>query len=107
MAKKTIGIIGCGNMGSAIVDAILSTGTFHPSSVYISDVRKQQTDKLKKAFGVIPTDNKTLTERSDVVIIAVKPDRVRDVITGISDILSPSKLLISIAAGVSTKKIEG
>ncbi|MCM8761712.1 MAG: pyrroline-5-carboxylate reductase [Candidatus Omnitrophica bacterium] len=101
-----IGIIGCGNMGSILVDAVLSAGLYHPSTVYVSDIRKEQTDRLKNDFGVSSADNRTTAERSDVIIIAVKPDKVKDVITEIREALTPSKVLISIAAGVSTKKIE-
>lgn len=103
---KKIGIIGCGNMGSILLDAVVSTGLYPPSCVYVSDVRKEQIGKLKKTFSVLSADNKTLTEKSDVVIIAVKPDKVKDVINEIKDTLTPSKVLISIAAGVSTAKIE-
>lgn len=106
MAKKGIGVIGCGNMGSILVDAIVSNGIFPPSSIYISDVREKRLKKLEKEFGVIPLDSKTLTEKSEIVIIAVKPYDVKDVITEIKDNLFPSTTLISIAAGISTKKIE-
>ncbi|MCM8830171.1 MAG: NAD(P)-binding domain-containing protein, partial [Candidatus Omnitrophica bacterium] len=52
MKEKGIGIIGCGNMGSILVDAVISRGLYHPSDVYVSDIRKQQVNKLKKAFKV-------------------------------------------------------
>jgi len=104
--KKGIGIIGCGNMGSILAEAVVSAGLYPPSLVYISDIRKQQTDKLKRTLGVIPSDNRTIAENSGVVIIAVKPDKVKDVITEIKETLTPSSILISIAAGLSTSKIE-
>lgn len=103
---KRIGIIGCGKMGSILVDAVVSTGLYPSCRVYVSDIRKEQTDRLKRDFGVLPTDNRTIAEKTDVVIIAVKPDKVKDVISEIRDILTPGKVLISIAAGLSTKKIE-
>ncbi|MCX8082841.1 MAG: pyrroline-5-carboxylate reductase [bacterium] len=106
MKKKGIGIIGCGNMGSILIDAIVSTGLYPPSSVYVSDVRKQNVNKIKKKFGVLSSDNRNLTEKSDIIIIAVKPNNVKDVISEIKDILTPSKVIISIAAGLSTEKIE-
>lgn len=106
MKEKGIGIIGCGNMGSILVDAVVSTNLYHPSTVYVSDIRKAQTDRLKKDFGVFPTDNRTIGKRADIIIIAVKPDKVKEVITEIRDTLTPSKVLISIAAGISIKKIE-
>jgi len=47
-----------------------------------------------------------LCEKSDIIIIAVKPNQVENILNEIKDNLSPNKLLISIAAGISTKKIE-
>jgi len=104
--KKGIGIIGCGNMGSILVDAVISEGLYPPSLVYISDTRTEKTDKLKRALRVIPSDNRTIAENSEVVIIAVKPDKVKDIVTEIKGFLTPFTLLISIAAGLSTSKIE-
>ncbi|HOL21878.1 MAG TPA: pyrroline-5-carboxylate reductase [bacterium] len=106
MKKKGIGIIGCGNMGSILVDAVVSGGLYPPSSVYVSDIRKEKLDGLKKDFGIFPADNRTIAEKAEIVIIAVKPDKVKEVITEIKDTLTPASILISIAAGLSTVKIE-
>lgn len=109
--KKTIGIIGCGNMGEAIIAQSAKRKT---RNFIISDK-----DKLKEAFvfryykkyGVkIAGDIANLVKRSNVVIIAVKPQDIDIVIQEISKgIKSGNKrgiLIISIAAGIETRYIE-
>lgn len=106
MKKEGIGIIGCGNIGSILVDSVVASRIYPPSSVYVSDVRKEQTKKLKKTLRVVPADNRTIAEKANVIIIAVKPNKVKDVLSEISALLTPSTLLVSIAAGISIKSIE-
>jgi pyrroline-5-carboxylate reductase len=105
MAERTIGVIGCGNMGSVLVEGLVKNGLYPSSSIYISDVKKE---KLKgfRLSGVHIVDNRELTRSVDVIIIAVKPDVVGKVISEIKSLLTPKKILISIAAGVPTRKIE-
>ena len=60
-----------------------------------------------KTLGIeVLTDNKFLTIDSDVIFIATKPNYVGEVLEEIKDELTPEKLVVSIAAGVSTSKIE-
>lgn len=102
---KKIGVIGCGNMGSVLVQGLLESKLYPGSSIYVSDVRKEKLKSLRKS-GVRIVDNDKLAENSDVIIIAVKPAAVGEVVSGIGKFLTPSKVLISIAAGIPTARIE-
>ncbi len=103
--KNKIGVIGCGNMGSVLVSGLLESGLCPPSSIYVADAKKAKLKSLKKS-GVRIVDNGKLADSADVIILAVKPAAVSEVISGIRNFLTPSKVIISIAAGVSTRKIE-
>lgn len=103
--KQMIGVIGCGNMGSVLVRGLLESGLYPASSIYVSDVKKEKLKSLKSA-GIQVSDNRKLSGIADVIIIAVKPDTVGEVVSGMKEFLTPSKVLISIAAGISTAKIE-
>jgi pyrroline-5-carboxylate reductase len=94
MKKEGLGIIGCGKMGAILADSVVSSGVYPSSSVYVSDVRKEQREKLKKTLGVIPADNRTIAEKSSVIILAVKPDKVKEVLTEIRGSLTSSTILI-------------
>lgn len=96
--KKKIGIIGCGNMGSAIAERIK-----RKYRVFIFDKDREKTKNLK---NITIADNIiNLAEKVDVVILAVKPQDFDAVLNEIKD-YTKDKLIISIAAGITTNYIE-
>jgi len=105
VAKKIIGCIGTGNMGSAIM-LRLATG-LDPAMMRIYDKDPSRTETLSRGTGVkVSKTPKELAAESGVVIVAVKPDAVVAVIGEIRDALKPGAILVSIAAGVSIAAIE-
>ncbi|MEM2251180.1 MAG: pyrroline-5-carboxylate reductase [Candidatus Hadarchaeales archaeon] len=100
-----IGIIGAGNMGLALAKGILLSGKIAPENILISDKDEEKLELAKNLGVSTTTENKKVTEESDIVFLAVKPAVVRSVLTEISEKLN-GKLLISIAAGIDTKTIE-
>jgi pyrroline-5-carboxylate reductase len=71
----------------------------------VADVRADRLEELRRLYGVLVTDdNLTLVRRADVVILAVKPQILGAVLDEIAP-ATPGKLLISVAAGVSTSEI--
>ncbi|MCX5716681.1 MAG: pyrroline-5-carboxylate reductase, partial [Candidatus Omnitrophica bacterium] len=102
--KRKIGISGCGNMGSAIVHKIVGLGII---SVFDTNKGKLKTvTSIDKKSIKSASDNKKLARSVDVLILAVKPKDITVVLDDIRDELPPRTLLISIAAGVTTKFIE-
>jgi len=100
--KSKIGICGCGNMGSAILSAVSSR-----YSVFLFDTDKKKTRIAAKRYKArIASGAKDLIERSTIVILAVKPQRFGMVLNEIKSSLSRGKLVISVAAGISTRYIE-
>jgi pyrroline-5-carboxylate reductase len=96
--RKKIGITGYGNMGSAIAERIKSS-----YRIFVFDKDKEKTKNLKNitvADSVI-----SLLEQVDVLILAVKPQDFELLLNEIKDKVN-NKLVISIAAGISTKYIE-
>jgi pyrroline-5-carboxylate reductase len=96
--RKKIGIIGYGNMGSAIAERIR-----RKYRVYTFDKDK---NKIQNLSNIEIADNvKDLVSKTDVVIIAVKPQDFDSVLNEIKSIVK-DKLIISIAAGIATTDIE-
>ena len=94
---KKIGIIGFGNMGSAIGERLKSD-----YQVFVFDKDKNKAANLK---GMDVVDNTAdLIKQADVVILAVKPQDFDELLKEIKDYVK-DKLIISIAAGISTKYI--
>lgn len=100
-----VGFIGCGNLGSSLITGLLGAGSLKGEEIIASDADESKLDGLKKLGVEVTTDNKRVAASSDVVFIAVKPDVVGEVLEEIRE-FSKGKLLISVAAGVSTKFIE-
>ncbi len=98
---KTIGLIGAGNMAEAIMGGLLKAQLTPPEQVVCSDVQAERLQYLEKRYGVrTGTDNLAVIKRAEVVIFAVKPQIMGQVLNQCISALDPSKLIISIAAGV-------
>lgn len=105
--NKKIGFIGCGHMASAIIKGVLSSGFSPKENVIASEMSEEFAQNRAKELGIsVITDNKILAKDCDVIVLATKPNAIIDVLAGIKDELSADKLIISIAAGVSTKTME-
>ncbi|MGB2705379.1 MAG: pyrroline-5-carboxylate reductase [Candidatus Omnitrophota bacterium] len=101
-----LGIIGCGNMGSALVSGILSKRVLSFSNIYVSDKDSPKTRALYKKFGIRMGTNEDVVKRCNIIVIAVKPQDSRGLLVSISNYLDNSKHLISIMAGVTIARIE-
>ena len=105
--NKKIGFIGCGKMASAIIKGIISSGFAKKSNIKGSEINPEIAENAQKRLDItVITDNKALVLDSDVIFIATKPNYVQSVLEEIKPELTTDKLLVSIAAGVSTSKIE-
>ncbi len=103
---RTVGFLGAGNMGEALIKGLVVANVVPAKSVYSADVRGERLTELAKQFGIqAAADNSDLVSRCDVVILAVKPQIMEPVLREIAPAVTRQKLLISIAAGVSTAKI--
>ena len=78
MITKKLGIIGCGNMGGAILFGALESGVLAKENVYVYDINP---DMRKKAsgWGVTVTENdEEVCKNSDIILLAVKPQNAAE-----------------------------
>ncbi|MFH1245711.1 MAG: pyrroline-5-carboxylate reductase [Candidatus Omnitrophota bacterium] len=106
-----LGIIGCGNMGEAILRGILAKKLVAPKTIICSDKNKEKLKQLSTRYAVTTTEsNSKLAENCDVLLIAVKPQDIDTVLQDIKLSNPPSllknKLIISICAGIKTAQLE-
>lgn len=105
MGKK-ISIIGGGNLGTAIAEGLLKSKFSKAGDITITK-RNVSTLKALKEKGVeISDDNNAAAKKSDVIILAVKPFQVEDVLNGIKKDLTADKILISVVTGVLISEME-
>ena len=94
-------------MAGALVEGVLRSKTYSRSEIIISDVDEEKLNFLKKEYGIKTTgDNRELADSSEIIIFAVKPGHVEEVLNEIRNHTSKKKLYISIAAGIKTSFIE-
>ncbi len=92
-----IGFIGCGNMGRAIIQGIVSSGMYAPSSI-IASARTQATlDMVREQFGIDVTLDNAQAARAEIVVLAIKPPAFNEVIAQIAPALFADVVLVSIA----------
>lgn len=107
---KKIGIIGVGNIGTSILRGLLAADRDRPSGkVFISDVIRENLESFEGEQGsrvVACESNSELAQKSDVIFLAVKPNDVHAVVEEIAPFMDEDKILVSVAAGVTTGAIE-
>jgi len=106
LLKERIGVIGCGTMGSAILRGLLAAGVARPTQLIGADPAAAKRASLRGVRVRIAPSNRALVQQSTVVILAVKPQELVAVARQIAPALTSRHLVISIAAGLSTRRIE-
>lgn len=102
-----IAILGAGKMGGILLSAFVSSGLLERDQIRATVAHAERASDLAERLGIrCSTGNLEAAQGADLIILGVKPTQVVDLVRGIAPGLHPSKLLISIAASVSTSMIE-
>jgi competence protein ComER len=103
-----IGVIGTGNMGTVLVEALIESKAISPSSVMIANRTKAKALLLKDKYEEIFVEENPVevAAQTDLLFICVKPLDVLKIIDQINPQLTKEKCLISITSPISTKQIE-
>lgn len=109
MLNHKIGMIGGGNMGSALIGGLIRQG-WDPKAIFVSDHGAATCERLKATWGVnASTNHHRMVSRVEVIILAVKPQQMHTVVADLAPQLerqARSPLLISIAAGIQIAQIQ-
>ncbi len=100
------GFIGSGKMATALVRGMIRAGTAAPGSITVSDpVESARRTLAAEAGAKAEADNARVAEASDVLVLAVKPQSMADVLAELKPVVGPDHLVVSIAAGVTLGKL--
>ncbi len=101
--QLTIGFIGAGNMAAAIARGLVKQG--HPAeSLMLSNPSKAKLNALQAELGVaITSENQQICDRSNLVILAVKPQKMTEAISALE--FKSDQCIVSVAAGINTEKL--
>jgi pyrroline-5-carboxylate reductase len=107
LKNRQVGFVGSGNMGEALIHGLIHGHLCRPDQIICSDTRPEKLKVIREKYGVKGTShNSEVVKQSDIIILAVKPQILKPVVNDIAKYLDLSKLIISIAAGVSLDTIE-
>lgn len=107
MVAEKIAVIGAGNMGTALLRGILASGWGQKAKLAASHPKRLKASALSRELGIrISADNLGAAKDSAIVILAVKPQILESVLLEIRPALREKQLLLSIAAGFPTSRIE-
>lgn len=99
-----IAFIGCGNMAQSLIGGLIANGT-NSNDIIVADPQEASTAAAKDKWGVtVANDNLDAASKADVVVLAVKPQQMKNVLTDMASDLD-QQLLVSIAAGILTRDI--
>lgn len=101
--EKTIGFIGCGNMGKAMVEGIMKANIVDGDHMIVSNAHPEKLQDLSSTYDFYISDNESVAAHADILFLAVKPYLYKEVLEQVSDLIKEDAILVAIAAGIEIK----
>lgn len=103
---KKLAIIGGGNLGASIAEGLLKSRFVDASNIIVTRRHTAALDSLATRGVVVTSDNQKAISESDVIIVAIKPYNVREVLNELKATFNPEKhILVSVVTGVSLEDL--
>lgn len=100
-----IGFIGAGNMGRAMINGLLSKE--HSNDIIFTDSSSKIRQEVSEKLGISCFESNTeIASKSKYIVIAVKPQNYKEVMNDIKNYITPEKVIISIAPGITISTIK-
>ena len=102
-----LAVLGAGKIGGILLRAFLEQKLVQPKRVHATVRHAEKARALAKQLGIdASTDNRAAVRGADIVLLAVKPQTVREVLEEIKPEMKPGKLIVSVVASVPTQLME-
>jgi pyrroline-5-carboxylate reductase len=107
LVDQTIAFVGAGNMAGALIRGLIGTATVPADKIIAADPEQARIAVLAKDLGIRTTrDNTDAVREATVIVLATKPQVFAEVLPSMAAAVRPNTLVVSIAAGISTARIE-
>lgn len=106
ISQKNITIIGGGNMGSAVAKGVVAAGVIAAGNITLTRRDEGRLKPLAEMGFKTTTDNNAAVREADIVLFAVKPWLILDVIKSVREDMRPGTLVMSVASGVSLSQLD-
>ena len=102
---STLAIIGAGVMGETLLSGLIRAGR-KVDELLVGERRPERAAELEERYGVTVLGNAEAAEKADTVALVVKPQDMEDLLKEIAPAVRPGKLVVSLAAGITTAFLE-
>lgn len=107
LSLDRVAVIGAGKMGVTMIKALLERTDLAPQQIVATRKHAPPLEELAEETGIdTTTDNREAVRGADVILLCVKPHSIRDVLDEIGPELGESQMVVSIAAGVTSAKMD-
>jgi len=104
-SSATVAILGAGVMGETVASGLLRAGR-PADTLLLSARRTERAHELRERYGVEVVSNAEAAQRAETLLVGVKPQDMADLLDEIAPHLHPGQLVVSLAAGITTSRIE-
>jgi len=102
-----LGLIGCGQMGEALLRGLLAAKLVAPESVLASDPDQERMKVIVQRYGIrAARDNRSAASGATVLVLAVKPQAVTEMFAQLRDAVSDRTLVVSVITGIRLVRLE-
>jgi len=106
MRKKKIAILGGGNLGGAIAEGLIKSTFVSPDQITVTRRNVDAISHLKALGVTVTSENDSAVKNNDIIIVALKPYNVREILTGVKQHFDPSRhIVISVVTGITLKDL--
>lgn len=107
LSDKRLAVLGAGKIGGILLRAFLEQKLVQPKRVHATVLHAEKAQALAGRLGIhASSDNRAAVRDADIVLLALKPQAVREVLEEIKSEMKPGKLIVSVAASVPTAYME-
>ena len=106
MGDEKIGFIGAGNMANALIKGLINSERYQTEQLTAYDIDTEKRKKTETDYGIKTSQsNRDLVVDCQIILLAIKPQVIRDVLEEVKDLINNEHLIISIAAGIPIRMI--
>ena len=107
LLKKRVAVIGMGKIGTIVIQAMLKAGLLSKEQIHATVQHPEKARALRKDLGFdVGTNNVAAADGADIVLVCVKPQQVAQILEQLAPVTTPTQLVVSVAASVSTDYME-
>ncbi len=104
---KTIAVIGVGKLGGTLCSALVERGVLAPEQLVGTTAHPASAERAAAQLGIrVLTDNKEAVKEADLIVLAVKPQGMGQVLEELGPVIRPEQLVLTLAAAVTTRFVE-